>query len=516
MAVGLRLADVAAVIPRGDDPKLPASVCDLAESSGADVLCCTVAEEMTTLHGALPELARVGLRTWLPTPIVLRRCIDKWEFAQLVRDAGIPAPATALGDGGDVPGPWVVKPRIRTQGSVDVYLVDDLEELRWALAGVEDPIVQTRLVGSEFTVDALVDTDGSTAAAVMRWRLETKAGISTKGRTFFDASVARLVDDVLGTVGLTGPACVQGFVDASGEPSLVEVNPEVLRWASAFARGRRRPRRPVPEGSSGREDRSGSSDVSVRRRHAAPPGGDLRRGAGVMRVVIPFGTRPEIIKLAPVIAALRSDDRFTVRAVATGQHYDRLLTDVMFEELELRPDAVWELPVAQHARLGAMTTLAAAELEAHRPDLIVLLETHTRSRCSVSPVGRRVSAIVHLEAGLRSFNETSLEEVHRKVAAATASLHLAPTELAADFLRREGVPPDRIRVVGNPVLDVLRAMGAASLPVSQRSGVLFTAHRASNVDDPKRLRDLVAVAVGLAAYIGPVLWPLHPRTRNGW
>jgi carbamoyl-phosphate synthase large subunit len=123
-----------------------------------------------------------------------------------------------------VPCPWIVKPRFG-RGSRSVYEADHHPELEWLLRRVEDPIVQTRLTGREFTVDALVDRSGELVAAVPRWRLETKAGISTKGETFVDDRVTAGVAHVLRTVALVGPANVQGFVSDGGEVSFVEVNP---------------------------------------------------------------------------------------------------------------------------------------------------------------------------------------------------------------------------------------------------------------------------------------------------
>jgi UDP-N-acetylglucosamine 2-epimerase (non-hydrolysing) len=127
---------------------------------------------------------------------------------------------------------------------------------------------------------------------------------------------------------------------------------------------------------------------------------------------------------------------------------------------------------------------------------------------------RHGAGVIHLEAGLRSFNERSMEESNRRVVAALATLHLAPTRLAARFLRDEGVPAARIRVVGNPAIDALRATGVPPVPVADRRGVLFTAHRATNVDDPERLRVLADLVEDLGAAHGPVLFPVHPRTRT--
>jgi carbamoyl-phosphate synthase large subunit len=218
-AVGLRLADEAAVLPRCSDAAFGDAVARLAHATGADALISTVAEELATI-----DVSHVtGLKTWFPTHDAVGRCVDKWAFAKTVADAGIPAPATNLGSTDGVAGPWIVKPRFG-RGSRDVYLADTHDDAAWAMARVEDPIVQTRVGGREFTVDALVDREGALAGAVARWRDETRGGISTKGETFVDAALTATVAAVLTAVGLTGPANVQGFIDDGGA-TIVEVNP---------------------------------------------------------------------------------------------------------------------------------------------------------------------------------------------------------------------------------------------------------------------------------------------------
>ena len=232
-----------------------------------------------------------------------------------------------------------------------------------------------------------------------------------------------------------------------------------------------------------------------------------------MRVLVPLGTRPEIVKLAPVVRTLaaRGSD---VRTVATGQHYDASLTDTFFDGLGLAPDVRWELDGDEAARVGRILENALRELDASRPDLVFLMgDTNTVPLFSLA-ARRHRTPVAHLEAGLRSFNETSLEEVNRKVAGALASLHFAPTELAATFLRREGVAEDRIHVVGNTSIDVLRESGVQPTPVDRRSGVVLTAHRATNVDDPDRLEALVKLILRLADEFGRVTYPVHPRSRR--
>ena len=223
-AVGLRLGDDAAVVPRCDAADFADAIVDLALRQGATALIATVAEEMGALDAAGERLAAVDLRTWLPSAQAVADCVDKWRFAQAVAQAPLATPATALGSADGVPGPWIVKPRFG-RGSRDVYPVDDVDELAWALRRVPDPVVQTRVDGREFTVDALVDRGGALVGAVPRWRAETKAGISTKGTTFADDRVVEDVATLAGVLGLTGPCNVQGFVAADGTPWFIEVNP---------------------------------------------------------------------------------------------------------------------------------------------------------------------------------------------------------------------------------------------------------------------------------------------------
>jgi carbamoyl-phosphate synthase large subunit len=224
MAAGLSLAHFGGVIPRCDEPEFASAVADLARGTGAAALVSTIAEEVDPLTAGLELLTEAGLTTWLPSPETVRMCVDKWLFAQRMVEAGVRTPATALGQVGGVPGPWVIKPRWG-RGSRDVYVAASELEAEWAIARVPDPIVQTQLAGREFTVDTLNDKQGHLLAAVPRWRLETKGGISTKGMTFGSRDVRNTVADVLSAVSMAGPANVQGFVDMDGDVSIVEVNP---------------------------------------------------------------------------------------------------------------------------------------------------------------------------------------------------------------------------------------------------------------------------------------------------
>jgi UDP-N-acetylglucosamine 2-epimerase (non-hydrolysing) len=239
-----------------------------------------------------------------------------------------------------------------------------------------------------------------------------------------------------------------------------------------------------------------------------------------LRLTVPVGTRPEVIKLAPVVHALRAAGHH-VRCVATGQHYDARMYGDVFDGLGLVPDDVWSLTGTEGERLGQLLTAAFAELSTHPADAVLVLgDTYTAPLVAIA--ARRFGAgVIHLEAGLRSQNGLSVEEVNRKMMVGLATVHLAPTSMAEAFLAEEGIPADIVRVVGNPVIDAVVQMGIPVRPLSQRRGVLLTAHRATNVDTPARLAELVSIVQGLAERHGPVLFPMHPRTRDrlvraGW
>ena len=228
-AVGIRLADAGGVLPRAEDADYASALCTLAAEHGVTSLIPTVAEELVALHDCSGVLSAAGIAYWLPSPRAVVSCTDKWLFHQAATAAGTAVPETALGTTEGVTGPWVIKPR-HGRGSRDIYFSDDADEVAELVSLVPDPLVQHRLSGSEFTVDALVDERGRLAAAVPRWRLETKAGISTLGETFVDDAVTQGVGALLGALGHTGPANVQGFAadaPAGGGRQVVftEVNP---------------------------------------------------------------------------------------------------------------------------------------------------------------------------------------------------------------------------------------------------------------------------------------------------
>jgi carbamoyl-phosphate synthase large subunit len=225
-AAGGALASVAVTVPRGDSPFFLDALLSAAAAHGVDALICTVAEELPRLSAGSGRLAAAGVGTWFPDLAAVDLCCDKAAFAARMHAAGVPHPATAssVPDAGELPGPWIVKPR-SGRGSRGVALLDTQSAVEAALTADPALIAQTRLDGREFTADALVARDGRLLTVVPRWREETKAGISVKGTTFDSAAVTEIAADALEAVGLTGPANVQGFVGPDGAVTVVEINP---------------------------------------------------------------------------------------------------------------------------------------------------------------------------------------------------------------------------------------------------------------------------------------------------
>jgi UDP-N-acetylglucosamine 2-epimerase (non-hydrolysing) len=241
-----------------------------------------------------------------------------------------------------------------------------------------------------------------------------------------------------------------------------------------------------------------------------------------MRVLSVVGARPNFMKLAPVDRALvkRGVEHVIIH---TGQHYDPGMSDAFFEELWIpAPDHHLGVGSGSHAQQTAavMQRLEPLLLEL-RPDLM-LVYGDVNSTVGAALVAAKLQvAIGHVEAGLRSGDWTMPEEINRVVTDRLSNLLFLPSRDAADNLSAEGVSNDRMHFVGNVMIDTLcwalpQALAldaAARHGVGGRPYVVVTLHRPTNVDDPAVLRELLD-ALGRLATKVPVLFPVHPRTRN--
>jgi UDP-N-acetylglucosamine 2-epimerase (non-hydrolysing) len=248
----------------------------------------------------------------------------------------------------------------------------------------------------------------------------------------------------------------------------------------------------------------------------------LNPGRGrVQRIALVAGARPNFMKAAPVLAALRTYPRFAVELVHTGQHYDRQMSDAFFTDLGLPdPDVQLGVGSGSHAEQTARVMVAfEAYMTERRPDLVIVIgDVNSTLGCSVV-AAKAGTPLAHVEAGLRSFDRTMPEEINRIVTDALSGILFTTSSDADEHLLAEGHPREEIHLVGNTMIDTLERFRhqASNLSVPRSVGVepgaylLVTLHRPANVDDPAALREILGALVELPL---PVVLPMHPRTRS--
>jgi UDP-N-acetylglucosamine 2-epimerase (non-hydrolysing) len=242
-----------------------------------------------------------------------------------------------------------------------------------------------------------------------------------------------------------------------------------------------------------------------------------------MRILYVIGTRPNFVKTAPVISALRArlpDGEHTI--VHTGQHYDRLMSEVFLEELGVQaPDHMLDVGSGSHAQQTArvMERLEPV-LEESRPDLVLVPGDVNSTLAATLTAAKLLIPVAHLESGLRSFDRTMPEEINRLVADELSELLFLHSDEAVENLRAEGIADERMHFVGNTMIDTLVALeerfraarAAEGLGLTAGEYLLVTLHRPALVDGPL-LGETVDRLTALAQEM-PVVFPVHPRTRK--
>lgn len=229
------------------------------------------------------------------------------------------------------------------------------------------------------------------------------------------------------------------------------------------------------------------------------------------------------MKIAPISRALRAHGGFEPILLHTGQHYDHEMSQAFFEDLGIpAPDVYLGIGSASHAVQTAQVMIAFEQvLVARKPDVVLVVgDINSTLACALTAAKLQVP-VVHVEAGLRSYNRSMPEEINRVVVDALSDLLFTTEASATQNLLREGIPDTRIHFVGNVMIDTLLANlpRARDIDVLSRFGVqprkyaLLTLHRPSNVDDKETLTTLLSVVAKISAEI-PVIFPLHPRTRQ--
>jgi len=242
-----------------------------------------------------------------------------------------------------------------------------------------------------------------------------------------------------------------------------------------------------------------------------------------MRIVYVVGTRPNFVKTAPVIGALRErlpEGRHAL--VHTGQHYDRLMSEIFLEELGVpAPDHMLEVGSGTHAQQTArVIERLEPVLAEERPDLAIVPGDVNSTLAAALTAAKLQIPVAHVESGLRSFDRTMPEELNRIVTDQLSDHLFLHCQDAIENLRAEGVAEERMHFVGNTMIDTLVALeerfraaaAAARLGVEPGAYALVTLHRPALVDGPL-LAETVAQLAALAREM-PVVFPVHPRTRK--
>jgi UDP-N-acetylglucosamine 2-epimerase (non-hydrolysing) len=232
------------------------------------------------------------------------------------------------------------------------------------------------------------------------------------------------------------------------------------------------------------------------------------------------GARPNFVKMSPVLQGLAGRG-IEFRLLHTGQHYDRALSDGFIERLGMRPpDANLGIGSGSHGEQTAATMVGVErDLEEHPARLVLVAGDVNSTMAAALAASKLHIAVAHIESGLRSCDWTMPEEVNRVVTDRIAELLLCTSPDAVDNLASEGITGERVKLVGNTMIDSLRRIlegvdreaALAEQQVERRGYVLVTLHRPSLVDDPVRLGAVIEVLADVGERL-PVLFPAHPRT----
>lgn len=243
-----------------------------------------------------------------------------------------------------------------------------------------------------------------------------------------------------------------------------------------------------------------------------------------MKIAIVLGTRPEIIKIAPVIAGLqkRKIDHFIIH---TNQHYSYEMDKLFFEELDL-PQPKYNLHVGSNSQ-GKQTADALYKIEEvliKEKPAIVLVQGDTNTVLAGALAATKLGIKVgHIEAGLRSYDRKMPEETNRVITDHVSDLLFAPTELPKKILIKEGIDKEKIVVTGNTIVDAVyqnrdvaekKSNILSKLSLEKKKYILLTSHRAENVDEKEKLEGIIAGASQAGnKFKMPVIFPIHPRTK---
>ncbi len=243
-----------------------------------------------------------------------------------------------------------------------------------------------------------------------------------------------------------------------------------------------------------------------------------------LKVLTVVGTRPEIIRLSCVLNALDANEAIEHTLVHTGQNYDYELNEIFFEDLGIRKPDHFLNAAGKNATetVGNILIKIDPLLENIAPDAFLVLGDTNSCLCAI-PAKKRKIPVFHMEAGNRCFDQRVPEETNRKIVDHVSDINLTYSDIAREYLLREGLPADRVIKTGSPMYEVLQQF----LPKIEKSGVLeklgleeekyfvVSSHREENISNPKNFEGLITSLNQIAEkYDYPVIVSTHPRTRN--
>jgi len=240
-------------------------------------------------------------------------------------------------------------------------------------------------------------------------------------------------------------------------------------------------------------------------------------------ITVVLGTRPEIIKLSPILSELKGR-RMRYNLIHTGQHYSFMMDRIFFKDLHIvEPDHLLGIGAGTHGKQTGKTLIKTEKVFLKVRSDIVLVEGDTNSVVAASLAAVKLKIKVgHVEAGLRSFDRKMPEEVNRILTDHVSDYLFAPTQISKNNLLNEGINKDKIFVTGNTIVDAtLKNISIAqrkskilsSLEISKDSYFLLTLHRVENVDNKEKLKEII-IAIKELSKNHLIIFPVHPRTTK--
>jgi UDP-N-acetylglucosamine 2-epimerase (non-hydrolysing) len=240
------------------------------------------------------------------------------------------------------------------------------------------------------------------------------------------------------------------------------------------------------------------------------------------KVLTILGTRPEIIRLSRVMTKM--DEVFDHKIIHTGQNYDYELNEIFFDDLEIRSPDFYLGTASENPSIYIGETIKKVDelLSELKPDAILILGD-TNSTLSAIPAKKRRIPIFHMEAGNRCFDQRVPEEINRKIIDHISDINMPYSAIARDYLLDEGIPANQIIKTGSPMMEILNHYSQkieesnilSDLDLKKDEFFLISCHREENVDDDKKLSDLIKLINYLSDELGKrVIFSTHPRTRK--